>query len=290
MKRLFIAMAAIMLSAGIAKAQVVDTTAQYQQQLQIQQAEAEKAAKEAVKEQERIEKEQAKIERANEKAIKDQQAAEKKARREAREANYGRGFSFSVDPYVGYAAHSRIDHYEDICNIRSGLNLGANIHFDYPLTKRIDFESGIGVRVTNHTFSHNLKYNEATGLLDTVSVTHALYRESSLGESSIIVPIHFAFYHKEGRVGYVGFDFGYSVSNHFANQSIVDGKLNVDYSFNNTKVLNPWRIDFVICTNKSKKFLIFRPGIQLYYNLLPVLVGGANNGVKIHELGIRLAL
>lgn len=287
MKRLFIAMAAIVLSAGIAKAQVVDTAAQYQQQLQIQQAEAEKAAKEAAREQERIEKEQARIERANEKAVKDQQAAEKKARKEARKQEFGRGLSFDLDVNVSLLSTPTSSQYGCIASLQDCGNVGVGVSFNYPISKRLDFGFGVGYQFSNYDFNNSLTY--AGGVLDTISVTHTLYHRCNLVAGRIMVPLRLIMYGKDRGTSYLGLNVGYSIHNVFGVMQASGNDLNTMESWNNTNIVNPWRLEAVIGSTYGK-FLFLRPGTQLYYSLLPTFVKIGDDSSKIHELGLRIHL
>lgn len=303
-----IAMAAILLTAGMAKAQVVDTAAQYQQnqlhqqELQRQQEEADKAAREAAREQARIEKEQAqaqkeqarmekeqaKIEKANEKAAKEQKAAEKKARKEARKEAFGRGLSFDFDLNANLGSATRVIQYGDMAHIDKLSDGGIGFGFNYPIRKRLDFGFGIGYQFAIYNFSHNLTCDGNS--IDTVSVTHSLHRQSSLSADRIMVPLRLIYYDRDlRRSTYLGLNVGYSLHNVFQTEQVVGNDRTIENSWNNTKIANPWRLELVMGITYPK-ILFIRPSIQLYYSLLPTFVGIGDGSNKIHEFGLRLHL
>lgn len=300
MKRIIIAIASIVFAAGIANAQVVDTTGQYQQnqlqqqELQLQKAEADRVAKEAAKEQERIEKEQAraekeqaKIEKANEKAIKDQKDAEKKARKEARKQEYGRGLSFDLDINASLLSIPTASGYSNLASLRDCGNVGVGVSFNYPISKRLDFGFGVGYQFSDYAFNNSLTYEN--GVLDTTSVTHTLYHQCGLLAGRIMVPLRLIRYDKDRGTSYFGLNVGYCIHNMFSVMQASGNDLNFVASWNNTKIVNPWRLEAVI-GGTNGKFLFLRPGVQFYYSLLPTFVKIGDGSSKIHELGLRIHL
>lgn len=232
-----------------------------QQKLQKeQQKEAEKAAK---KEQDRIKREQVKAEN---KAKAEQKKAEKKRKRQEHYAAWGRHPNFTADPSVSILTDRRIYTKNSFYN-SIGVNVGVTFDYHRPIAKRWDFNVGIGYRFTYLTYSHLFSSAQLAEPL-----THASFngKEVSKTFSSIIVPIKLSHINKDNEHGwYIGVAPGFN----FPKLSAEGAKL------------NQFRVDASIGT--QSRWLIFSPGTEIYFNLLPTYTSG---DTKIHEFGIRFIL
>lgn len=314
MKKIFTLMVVLAMGAGMIHAQVVDTNAQQQYQqslqqqqefLQMQQEQQEQALKENQKEQERLQKEQAKVEKEQAKAAKaaekEQAIAEKEALRAEKEAKaeakrqrreeIGRGPRLGADPYVFLSMATRNAQYADLYNTRSILGLGLDVTYHYPLNKKVDFVAGIGYRFSSYHYRNMVDpNNDQTDLVFTTSgITH-LERISSLTTSTIMIPIHLNFVGKKGNEVYLGVDAGYAIKAQF-------GAAQLDESNNYNEVIGKtdmknfknMRLDFVVGFTRDN-WLIFAPGVECYFNILPTYIDGTNNNNPVHEFGIKIQL
>ena len=229
-----------------------------QQKLQKeQQKEAEKAAK---KEQDRIKREQVKAEN---KAKAEQKKAEKKRKRQEHYAAWGRHPNFTADPYVSIVSARRIYTKNSLYN-SVGANVGVVFDYHRPIAKRWDFNVGIGYRYTYLTYSHLFSKN------DTIDINSFSGTEKSRHFNTIFVPIKLSHINKDNDHGwYIGVAPGFN----FPKKTAEGAKF------------NQFRVDASIGT--QSRWLIFSPGTEIYFNLLPTYTSG---NTKIHEFGIRFVL
>ena len=229
-----------------------------QQKLQKeQQKEAEKAAK---KEQDRIKREQTKAEN---KAKAEQKKAEKKRKRQEHYAAWNRHPNFTADPYVSIVSARRIYTINSLYN-SVGANVGVVFDYHRPIAKRWDFNIGIGYRYTYLTYSHLFSKN------DTIDINSFSGTEKSRHFNTIFVPIKLSHINKDNEHGwYIGVAPGFN----FPKRSAEGAKF------------NQFRVDASIGT--QSRWLIFSPGTEIYFNLLPTYTTGNK---KIHEFGIRFVL
>lgn len=232
-----------------------------QQKLQKeQQKEAEKAAK---KEQDRIKREQVKAEN---KAKAEQKKAEKKRKRQEHYAAWGRHPNFTADPYVSIVSARRIYTKNSLYN-SVGANVGVVFDYHRPIAKRWDFNVGIGYRFTYLTYSH--LFNQAD-VDKGITLNSFVGKEQSRQYSTIFVPIKLSHINKDNDHGwYIGVAPGFN----FPKLSAEGAKF------------NQFRVDASIGT--QSRWLIFSPGTEIYFNLLPTYTSG---NTKIHEFGIRFVL
>ena len=229
-----------------------------QQKLQKeQQKEAEKAAK---KEQDRIKREQVKAEN---KAKAEQKKAEKKRKRQEHYAAWGRHPNFTADPYVSIVSARRIYTKNSLYN-SVGANVGVVFDYHRPIAKRWDFNVGIGYRYTYLTYSHLFSKN------DTIDINSFSGTEKSRHFNTIFVPIKLSHINKDNDHGwYIGVAPGFNFPKRYAEGA----------------KFNQFRVDASIGT--QSRWLIFSPGTEIYFNLLPTYTSG---NTKIHEFGIRFVL
>lgn len=282
MKKLYIFLFALLFSAGAVYAQNDDELLKKQQQeqqelLKQQQKEQERLQKQQQKEEERLQKEHAKAkeeaaqkeqdrikrEQAKEQnAIrKEQKKAEKKAKRQENYAKWNRKPSFTADPYATILTDRRMYGTNNLYNA-VGYNLGAVIDYHRPIAKRWDVNIGIGYRFTNYLYSH-LDAETATFDVDG--------EEQTLSYNSIIVPLKISHINKDNDHGwYLGVAPGFN------------------FGFDKSLALNKFRCDVTVGT--QSRWLIFSPGFEVYFNLLPTYTTNVANEGKIHEFGIRFNL
>ena len=232
-----------------------------QQKLQKeQQKEAEKAAK---KEQDRIKREQVKAEN---KAKAEQKKAEKKRKRQEHYAAWGRHPNFTADPYVSIVSARRIYTKNSLYN-SVGANVGVVFDYHRPIAKRWDFNIGIGYRFTYLTYSHLFTKTEFDN-----GITRSSFngKEEHKMFSTIVLPIKLSHINKDNDHGwYLGVVPGINLK-----------KLNAEGA-----QFNQFRCDIAIGT--QSRWLIFSPGTEIYFNLVPTYKSG---DTKIHEFGIRFVL
>ncbi len=284
MKKLYILLLALFFSAGTIFAQNEDELLKKQQQEQQelllqQQKEQERLQKQQQKEEERLAKEQAKakeeaakkeqdrIKREQTKeqnAIrKEQKKAEKKARHQQNYAKWNRKPNFTADPYATILTARRAYGTNNLFNA-VGFNLGAIIDYHHPIAKRWDANIGLGYRYTNCFYSHLDK-----GVADFDG------QEQTRSYSSIVLPIKLSFIGKDNDHGWYlgiapGLNFGFS-------KALPD-----------KAQFNQYRCDIILGT--QSRWLIFSPGMEVYFNLLPTYSTSNQNEGRIHEFGIRFNL
>lgn len=280
MKKFYILLVAMAISAGAAFAQSDDEIQRQQESLQKQQQkeqqdllrqqqkeqeelqkqqakeearlqkEAEKARQDEIKkEQDRQKREQAKAESD---ARKEAKAAEKKAKRAEHYAQWGRKPGFTADPYVSALLDRRIyGTYSD--NNAVGFNLGVVFDYHRPIARRWDFNIGLGYRYNLYCYSH-AKLSDPT-------------KEETAVYSTILVPIKMSHINKDNKHGwYAGVAPGFNFSRDIRNCST-------------------FRCDLTVGT--QNRWLIFSSGVEAYINLLPTYTAV---DTKIHEVGVRFTL
>ncbi len=289
MKKFYILLVAMALSAGAAFAQSDDEIQRQQEALQKQQQkeqqdllrqqqkeqeelqrqqakeearmqkEAEKARQEEIKkEEDRQKREQAK---AQNEARKAQKAAEKKAKRAEHYAQWGRKPGFTADPSVSALLDRRMYGQNNYYNA-VGANIGITFDYHRPIARRWDFNIGLGYRYTLFCYSH-------VGILgDGITTSSYNGKEATSATSTILVPIKLSHLNKDNKHGwYLGVTPGFMLSTPEHN-------------------MNRFRFDLSVGT--QNRWLIFAPGTELYFNLMPTYASGPQN--KIHEIGVRFTL
>lgn len=292
MKKFYVLLVAMALTAGTAFAQSNDSIERAKQQeallrqqqkeqqelLQQQQKEQERLQREqqreqerALKEQQRAEekaeqdrlKEQERVQKEQEKALKKEQAKiEKKRKRQEHYAAWGRGPRFTVDPYASVLTDRRIytqnNYYNSI-----GVNLGANLDYHRPIARHWDFNIGLGYRYTIYCYSH-------LGIVGD-GITAASYdqEEETVNTSTLVLPIKLSHLNKDNQHGwYLGVTPGVML-----NKPVYG--------------MNRFRCDLAVGT--QNRWLFFAPGTEIYFNIMPTYNTSATQG-KIHEFGIRFNL
>lgn len=240
-----------------------------QEQLQKEQQRAEeKLQKEQQREEEKaLKKEQDRQKREQVKAENERKAAEKKAAKKAkRQENYakwGRKPGFTADPYASILTDRRIYTQNSLYN-SVGANLGVTFDYHRPIAKRWDFNIGIGYRHTMYYYSHLF------GAGDTITLNSFNGKEENRTYGTIVVPIKLSHLNKDNQHGwYLGVTPGFNLK-----------KLSAEGA-----KFNRFRCDVAIGT--QNRWLIFAPGAEVYFNLLPTYTSG---NTKIHEFGIRFTL
>ena len=305
MKKLYILLIALALTAGTAYAQSNDSIERAKQQeallkqqqkeqeellkqqqkeqerlMREQQKAAEKAQQERAKEKEKLIKEQQKEQekalkkeqdrqkreqaKAEEKIRKQQKKAEKERKRQEHYAAWGRKPGFTADPSVSMLTDRRIygqnNYYNSI-----GANLGVTFDYHRPIARRWDFNIGLGYRYTIFCYSH-------LGIKgENISVSDYDVKETTLKTSTLILPIKLSHINKDNEHGwYLGIVPGFNLKKQYAE--------NAEF--------NRFRCDLAVGT--QNRWLIFAPGTEVYFNLLPTFKSGSGN--MIHEFGIRFTL
>lgn len=302
MKKLYILLIAMALTAGTAFAQSNDSIERAKQQeallkqqqkeqqellkaqqkeqerlMREQQKAEEKAQQERLKEQERLQKEQQKEQeqamkkeqdrikreqaKAESQARKAEKKAEKKRKQQEHYAAWGRSPRVSADPSASILTdrllYGKNNYYNSV-----GFNLGVTFDYHKPIARRWDFNIGLGYRYTLYCYSHL----GITG--DGITAGSYNGKEETKAYSTIVLPIKLSHINKDNQHGWYvgaipGFNFGMDM-----------------ISF------NTFRLDVAVGT--QNKWLIFAPGTEVYFNLLPTYTSG--QGSKIHEFGIRFNL
>lgn len=310
MKKIMLVAVALMLGMGCAYAQGDDPAERQKQQealLKQQQKEQEALLQQQMKEQEELQKKQEREEqkaieeqrKAEEKAYAQQQKdearkakeeqkkAEKKQKRAERRAAIGRGMSFGIDPFTGYVNSNLLSEPASLYN-SVGYELGAVVTVNYPLSKKWDLTVGAGYRMASYSYLNTVKAMD--GKMDTI-LTNSPYRNmSTLGTHTILVPIMLSHFDKDKKHTdvYFGIRPGYTFKNSFGfTQLGKDNKWSEPkHQKENIDFLNAFRLD-VVLGSTYRHFLIFNPGISLFFNLMPTYTP---DGAGIHEFGINIAL
>ena len=225
--------------------------------LKEQQREQEKAIK---KEQDRQKREQAKAEN---KIRKEQKKAEKERKRQEHYAAWGRKPSFTADPSVSILTDRRFYGHNNYYN-SVGANVGVTFDYHLPIAKRWDFNVGLGYRYSLFCYSHyGIKG-------DSITINSYNTEEKMVSTSTIIVPIKLSHINKDNNHGWY---FGVV-------PGIMVNKPESEFNMN--------RLRFDVAIGTQSRWLIFAPGTEVYFNLLPTYKTDAAN--MIHEFGIRFNL
>ena len=233
-----------------------------------QQKAAQKAQEERMKEQQKLQKEQQKeaekaAKKEQDRIKREQVKAEKKRNRQEHYAAWGRHPNFTADPYVSIVSARRIYTKNSLYN-SVGANVGVVFDYHRPIAKRWDFNIGSGYRYTYLTYSHLFSKN------DTIDINSFSGTEKSRHFNTIFVPIKLSHINKDNDHGwYIGVAPGFN----FPKLTAEGAKF------------NQFRVDASIGT--QSRWLIFSPGTEIYFNLLPTYTSG---NTKIHEFGIRFVL
>lgn len=240
-----------------------------QEELQKQQAkeearmqkEQEKARQDEIKkEQDRQKREQTKAE--NE-ARKEAKAAEKKAKRAEHYAQWGRKPGFTADPYASALLDRRIYTKNSLYN-SVGINLGVTFEYHRPIARRMDVNIGLGYRQSMYYYSHLFAANA------TITADQLNGDEQHRSFGTIVLPLKMVFVNKDNKHGsYIG----------------VTPGINLQKTYAENAKFNAFRFDLAIGT--QTRWLIFAPGTELYFNLVPTYATG---DTKIHEIGVRFTL
>lgn len=289
MKKFYILLVAMAISAGTAFAQSDDEIQRQQEALQRQQQkEQQDLLRQQQKEQEELQKQQAKEEarmqkeaekarqdeikkeedrqkreqaKAATEARKAQKAAEKKAKRAEHYAQWGRKPGFTADPSAGVLLDRRMFGQNNYYN-SVGANLGVVFDYHRPIARRWDVNLGLGYRYGLFCYSHL----GITG--DGINAGSYNVKEQTSATSTLIVPIKLSHINKDNKHGwYCGVTPGIMLNT-------------PDHG------MNRFRFDLSIGT--QNRWLIFAPGTELYFNLVPTYKNGVQN--KIHEIGVRFTL
>ena len=298
MKKFYILLIALALTAGAAYAQSNDSIERAKQQeallkqqqkeqqelmkqqqkeqeklLEEQQKAAKKAQEERMKEQQKLQKEQQAEDRikreqtkAENKAKAEQKKAEKKRKRQEHYAAWNRHPNFTADPSVSIVTDRRMYTYNSFYNSIGG-NIGITFDYHRPIAKHWDINIGLGYRLTYLTYSHLFSHAD---FADSITRSDFDGKEQSRTFSSILIPIKLSHISKDNDHGwYIGVVPGFN----FGTKAAEGAKF------------NKFRLDAAIGT--QSRWLIFSPGTEIYFNLLPTYTSGDK---KIHEFGIRFVL
>jgi flagellar motor protein MotB len=307
MKKFYILLIAMAITAGTAFAQSNDSIERAKQQealLKQQQKEQQELLQQQQKEQERLQKEQQKAaQKAQEERMKEQQKLQKEQQKEAEKAakkeqdrikreqtkaeNKAKAEQKKAERKrkreEHYAAWNRRPNFTADPSVAIladrliytknsfynsiGANVGVTFDYHRPIAKRWDFNVGIGYRFTYLTYSH---------LFSSAELDAGLTRESFNGNeesrtfSTVMVPIKISHINKDNNHGwYLGVAPGFN----FGTKNASSAKF------------NKFRCDLAIGT--QSRWFIFSPGTEVYFNLLPTYTSG---DTKIHEFGIRFVL
>lgn len=300
MKKFYILLIAMALTAGTAFAQSNDSIERAKQQeallkqqqkeqqellkaqqkeqerlMREQQKEQEKAQQERMKEQERLQKEQQKeqeqaMKKEQDRIKREQAKAESQARKAEKKAEKKRR---QQEHYAAWGRSPRVsaDPYASILTDRRiytqnnlynsvGANVGVNFVYHRPIARHWDFNIGLGYRHTMYYYSH----------LDGAT-TDFNGKEENRAFGAISLPITLSHLNKDNQHGWY---FGVAPAFNLKKVSVPGAQF------------NRFRCDFTVGT--QNKWLIFAPGTEVYLNLMPTYQTGV--GTQIHEFGIRFNL
>ena len=307
MKKFYILLIAMALTAGTAFAQSNDSIERAKQQealMKQQQKEQQELLKQQQKEQEQLQREQQKAaQKAQEERMKEQQKLQQEQQKEAEKAakkeqdrikreqtkaeNKAKAEQKKAEKKLKreehYTAWNRrpnftADPYVSIVSARRiytqnslynsvGANVGVTFDYHRPIAKRWDFNIGVGYRFTYLTYSH--LFNQAD-VDKGITLNSFAGKEQSRQYSTIFVPIKLSHINKDNDHGwYIGVAPGFN----FPKLTAEGAKF------------NQFRVDASIGT--QSRWFIFSPGTEIYFNLLPTYTSGNK---KIHEFGIRFVL
>lgn len=303
MKKFYIFLIAMALTAGTAFAQSNDSIERAKQQealLKQQQKEQQDLLKQQQKEQEKLQREQQKAEqKAQEERIKEQERLRKEEQKEAEKAakkeqdrikreQVKAENKAKAEQKKAEKKRKREEHYTawgrrpnftadpsvSILTDRRfygknnyynsiGGNVGVTFDYHRPIAKRWDFNIGIGFRYAIYCYSH-------LGIVgDSITVNSYNVSEKVANTSTIVLPIKLSHINKDNKHGwYIG-----------ATPGVMINK-NTPYN------MNRFRLDVAIGT--QGRWFIFSPGTEVYFNILPTYKSGSGN--MIHEFGIRFVL
>lgn len=237
--------------------------------------------------QEQLQRDQAKAE----KEARDRERDAKNAQRRAeRRAAIGRKGRLCIDPAVSYAFNKRLVGRSSLFNAL-GPNVSLTVSYHLPIAKRLDFVFGTGYRFDLMAYDHTVLYDPSAGRF--VPAPTQLYKGRSpmLTTHIIQIPLSLAFVPKGDRPEwYVGLVPGFAVANKFAYSELnASGKSTTAQKERNAfEALNRFRCDLVVGEQSRAAFL--SPGVQLFFNLVPTYVKGVEEEGRIHEFGLRLTL
>ena len=304
MKKFYILLIAMALTAGAGYAQSNDSIERAKQQQELlkqQQKEQEELLKQQQKEQEKLQKEQQKAaQKEQEERIKEQQKLQKEQQKEAEKAakkeqdrikreQVKAENKAKAEQKKAERKRKREEHYRVwgrsprlsadpsvgfLFNRRMlgnnslyngmGYNLGLVFDYHRPIARRWDFNIGLGYRYTTYVYSHKFSADKISDL----TVDDFYGTEFTNAMHTVVLPIKLSHINKDNEHGYY---------------------LGVTPGFNLNKVnyINRFRCD--VAVGSQTKWLIFSSGVEFYYNLLPTFVGVEQKG-RIHEFGIRFTL
>ena len=293
MKKLFAVIILSVLVMPAAMAQVPDSVIRNQKEQEM--LERQRKEQESLqKEQDKIQKEQEQLQRDQERERQKAEKERKRAERKERRAQIGRSTGLSIDPFIGLSFPTRTFKFADPCH-HTGFHLGAGVAIHYPLNKKFDFNLGVGYRATLLTYTNDIVYNPATEdfAFRDYDNHYSGYAMSSI--HTLQVPITLSYVKKDkndrNKYFYFGLNIGYNFATQFNVYQLDQGnsyKKVSAFSTENPLNLKNWRCDLLVGVGRSR--FLFRPTIQLYFNLLPTYIDGVNNGNPIHEFGLTLSL
>lgn len=304
MKKFYILLIAMALTAGAAFAQSNDSIERAKQQealMKQQQKEQQELLKQQQKEQEKLQREQQKAEqKAQEERIKEQQKLQKEQQKEAEKAakkeqdrikreqtkaeNKARAEQKKAERkrkkqehYAAWGRSPRLSADPSASflfnrrmlgnnSLYNGMGYGLGFVFDYhmPIARRWDFNVGLGYRYTTYAYSHKF----STDKIESLTLDDFYGKEVTNALHTVVLPIKLSYISKDNEHGYyLGITPGFNI--------------------NNISYINRFRCD--VSLGSQTKWLIFAAGVEFYYNLLPTFTGVEQKG-RIHEFGIRLTL
>lgn len=304
MKKIIIALCCVLM-AGVGYAQVDSAAMQRQQEellrqqqleqqqlIEQQQKEQERQLKEQQKEQEQALKAQAK-EQAREQAEL-QAKQEKQMKKAERKAAINRNFYISLDPHVDYTVNTNVFNKTDLYHTgtmlwrgyRGDFNVGADIDFHIPLSKRANLQWGVGYALSRMAYTNDVMPNAAFDALVLNPNTTGYEMQYNAFAHRLEMPLLLSFTGKKDSTDwkevYFGVRLGYTYAANFrtrswdaSNNAVVSPNIDVKNAF------NTYQLKLVV--GGCRKVFIFSPGYELYFNLLPTYVD-ANTSVR--EIGL----
>lgn len=304
MKKFYILLIAMALTAGTAFAQSNDSIERAKQQQELlkqQQKQQEELLKQQQKEQERLMKEQQKAaQKEQEERIKEQQKLQKEQQKEAEKAakkeqdrikreQIKAENKVKAEQKKAERKRKKQEHYAAwgrsprltadpsasfLFNRRllgrnslyNGMGYCLGFVFDYhvPIARRWDFNIGLGYRYTTYAYSHKFSSDK----IEELTVDDFYGKEITNALHTVVLPLKISHISKDNERGlYLGVTPGFNI--------------------NKISYINRFRCDLSV--GSQQKFLIFSAGWELYYNLLPTFVGVEQKG-RIHEFGVRFVL
>lgn len=270
-------------------AQVVDTSDVYRQTMR---QEEERVRQE--EEQKRLERERYERQRAAdmEKVYAERMARveAKAAKRLARKELMGRGLRIMADVPVVLPVNSYTFRQSDpFCY--EGFAIGANALVSYPLMRHWDVAGGIGYRIQSYRFFNSVRYNETTFLFEGQPLDGWRNYNSSILIHNVMVPIHLTYLTTEMTEIYFGVNLGLKLMSKFTysrmgmNDSWVK---NDSLQVNGLENLNIFKAEVVLGVSWQR--FVFSPGVELFFNLIPVFKQELEGVPRIYEFGMTLSL